>query len=33
MLGSRDDMNDIATAFEKVHGARHSLADHHVEAH
>jgi dTDP-4-amino-4,6-dideoxygalactose transaminase len=32
MLGSRDDMNDIATAFAKVHAARHALADHHVEA-
>jgi dTDP-4-amino-4,6-dideoxygalactose transaminase len=33
MLGSRDDMNDIATAFEKVHTARHALADHPIEAH
>ena len=31
MLGTRDDIDDIASAFEKVHAGRHALAGHQAE--
>ena len=31
MLGTRDDMDDIASAFEKVHAGRHALAGHQAQ--